>query len=124
MTLCILSLLHMLHRDSAKRMSSPSPAPIQQNQIPIAKDLCEKLGFVSLSERHALLDSTHQWRRTYECVDGTIGKDLVDWKSAKTQEYLKNMTRDYLERGGNGTKFWPRTGRRGPLPEYPEDKLR
>ena len=107
-------------------MSSASPAPIPQNQIPIVKELCENLGFESLSDRQALLDSTHQWRRTYRCDDGTLGKDLVDWKSAKTQENIMIMTREYLDRAGNGTKFWPGKGRPRPrmIPEYPEDKLR
>ena len=105
-------------------MSSPSPTCIQQNQVPIGKDLCEKLGFHSPSKRHVLLESTHTWRRGYTCLDGTLGIELVDWKSKETQDNLETMTREYLERGGNGKKFWPQKGRRGLLPAYPEDMIR
>ena len=107
-------------------MHSPSLVPTQQSQVPIVTAICERLGFESLSDRQALQDSTHHWRRTYKCDDGTLGKDLVDWKSATTQKNIMVMTREYLDRAGNGAKFWPPRGRPQPrtIPEWPEDSQR
>lgn len=106
------------------------PAPIPQSQVPIVKELCEKLGFESLSDRQPLLDSTHQWRRMYLCKDGTFGKDLIQWKSLDTQRKLRKMAEEYVECSGNGPRFWPlkerptERSRTRDVLEYPEDSLR
>jgi hypothetical protein len=100
-------------------------APIPTNRIPKVKELQENLGFGPLFNRPArdLQESTHRFRKEYLTGDGTFGKDLVDWKTAKTQNELSRMTRAFLEDEHYGVKYWPSKGgtcsRR--VPQYPGD---
>ena len=100
--------------------------PESQKDIPRGKDLCEELGFSPGSGRQQskLLESAHSWRRTYRTSRGTLGKDLIDWKSASIRKELETLVGDYLEKGLFGTKFWPATGVPSPrlVPEYPKDR--
>lgn len=97
-----------------------------QNRIPKVKDLCQALGFGVSIERpeQDLKDSTQNWRKQYITSDGTFGKDLKEWRSAKTQNDLLAMSRDYLEIGGWGMSHWPSSGNESPrdIPEYPRDQ--
>jgi len=99
--------------------------PLPQNRVPLVRDLCQALGFGDGYERaeHDLKDYTQRWRKQYTTDDGTRGKDLTDWKSAKVQNGLLRMTKDFLEIGGYAVSHWPsrEEGRARNVPEYPRD---
>ncbi len=90
------------------------------------KDLCRALGFGDLQERSEqdLKDSTRSWRKIYRTADGIPGKDLTDWSSVKTQDALRCMSIDYLNRGAYGTVYWPSRDNASPrnVFEYPKDE--
>ncbi len=109
-------------------MSNSTRQIIQQNQIPRVKDLCQALGFGNTYDRteQVLKDSTQSWRKHYKTSEGIPGKDLTEWRTAKMQEDLWRMSKDYLDGGGYGMIHWPSQGKASPrsVPEYPRDELR
>ena len=103
-------------------------APLSVKDIPRGKELCDQLGFRSGSARpqSKLLESTHSWRRHYRTPEGTVGKDLTDWRSPEVQRGLEQLAIDYLDSGLHGAQFWPAKDLPSPrtVPEYPKDKDR
>ena len=69
-----------------------------------------------------LKESTQSWRKQYKTREGTLGRNLVEWRQQKTQVDLEFMTIDYLEIGEYGLKHWP-ANTIGIL-EYPKDRHR
>ena len=103
------------------------PTIAQKDTLKV-KEICDALGFhagtSSAKPHHYLTDSTRLWRRNHINEDGTLGKDLIEWKSPRVQLQLETMTSKYLEEGGYGEKFWPCS--EGPSPieilEYKKDR--
>ena len=100
--------------------------PIAQNLIPLVKELCQHLEFGDAYDRpeQDLKVATQCWRKQYINYDGTRGKDLTDWRSAKTQSDLNGMARDFLRMGGYDLAYWSSKDHQDSnrILEYPRDE--
>lgn len=74
-------------------MYAPFP-PIPQSQIPNVKKLCEDL--VSSHRESNLKETTQSFRKRYKTKDGIPGRNLIEWRQAKTQEDLYYMAVEYM----------------------------
>ncbi|KAL0938598.1 uncharacterized protein CTRU02_205208 [Colletotrichum truncatum] len=85
-------------------MSSTNPS-----DIPPISALREALdyGDVSLPRCKAFYDSCRYFQSSFISRQGWEASSLFDWKSREHQAALSEMTRAYLDTGGNGRVFWP-----------------
>lgn len=96
------------------------------SKVPSVKELCDRLGFerASTMETSVFTDTTHAFRKSYKTTDGSAGANLTDWNSTSVQQELTAMAISFLDRSGNGVRFW--SGSRRWMQEgdltYPEDR--
>lgn len=82
---------------------SSSRLDIPQSQIPNVKKLCEELGYHHLQSK--LKETTQNFRKQYKTKDGISGRNLIEWRQAKTQEDLYYMATKYL--ASYRQELWP-----------------
>jgi hypothetical protein len=96
------------------------------SKVPSIKELCDSLGFERASpiETSVFTDTTHAFRKSYKCSNGSAGSDLTEWYSISVQQELAAMAMKFLTEKGNGERFWSDSRRwkgDGDL-TYPEDR--
>jgi hypothetical protein len=47
------------------------------------------------------------FRKSFTTSRGIAGVDLYNWNDEESQEGLAELTSAYLEKAGNGERFWP-----------------
>lgn len=105
--------------------SRKKPA-VALSQVPSVKELCNKLGFerATQAETTVFTDTTHAFRKSYRCSNGSTGSSLTEWNSISVQQELTAMAMAFLADRGNGERFWSDLRRwkdDGDL-TYPEDR--
>src|SRR5271163_1243193 len=83
----------------------PAVAP---SKVPSVKELCDGLGFERASpiETSVFTDTTHPFRKSYSCSDGSPGSNLTNWNSIDVQQELTAMAGSFLTERDNGERFW------------------
>ncbi|KZL69530.1 hypothetical protein CI238_00722, partial [Colletotrichum incanum] len=64
-------------------------------------------GDAKVSQCQAFYDDLRAYRKKFVSSHGLEGSGLHDWKSRDHQLALGEMTRAFLERDGNGRRYWP-----------------
>jgi hypothetical protein len=105
--------------------SRKKPA-VALSQVPSVRELCNRLGFerATQAETTVFTDTTHAFRKSYRCSNGSSGSSLTEWNSVNVQQELSAMALEFLDAGGNGERFWSDSRRwkeEGDL-MYPEDR--
>ncbi|KAI9154817.1 Bifunctional cytochrome P450/NADPH--P450 reductase [Paramyrothecium foliicola] len=92
-------------REDRPQMESPKSVAA----IPTITDLRRMLGFgdPALHRSQIFNDDTRVFRGKFTDSEGQPGYDFFDWKSAKHQKGLDELTDAYLDKEGNGSLFWP-----------------
>ncbi len=92
-------------------MSPPQPPDltIPASSLPSITVLRQELdyGDPHTARYIAFVDDVRSFRRIFSTSTGILADDLHDWKSEVHQAGLTEMTMAFLERDGNGPKFWP-----------------
>lgn len=90
-------------------MSAPTSPRLPACRIPSILTLREELGYGDrvLPRCRAFGYDINAFRERFQTKSGTAGVKLHDWKSSQGQADLKEITDAYLDREGNGLRFWP-----------------
>jgi hypothetical protein len=96
------------------------------SKVPSVTELCDRLGFERATpiETSVFTDTTHAFRKSYKCSNGSAGASLTDWYSVDVQQELAAMAGRFLTERDNGERFWSDSRRwkeDGDL-TYPEDR--
>jgi hypothetical protein len=89
-------------------LSSMSPK-LTESSIPPITTLRRELdyGDSQLLRYSAFNDGMNAFRRNFISSRGVAGVDLYNWKDKEGQEGLAEITSAYLDKAGNGQRFWP-----------------
>lgn len=86
-----------------------SSRPPKVGSIPTITALRLQLdyGDTKLARCVAFYDDVRIFRRRYFTQDGSPGLGFYHWKSPQHQTGLTEMVNDFLDKEGNGTRYWP-----------------
>ncbi|KAJ9134132.1 hypothetical protein NKR23_g10363 [Pleurostoma richardsiae] len=89
-------------------MSSPS-SKIVPTKIPNITSLRDQLDYGNAGSKRCSTfnDDIRVFRKKFRTTDDIAGVDLHDWKNPAHQAGLTEMAQAYLDKGGNGSVFWP-----------------
>lgn len=106
-------------------MTSKLERPVVKiGSIPSVINLLHSLGFRRGPREEEFLKRAIEWRKSYQLVQGQHTKELLNWKTASTQQLLTEMTKDFLTDNNNGEQFWSpnRTWIQDSDLKFPEDR--
>lgn len=111
----ISTIIHcLIARKTLSHEHFPFPMPASPSRRPPASlpnitALRQALdyGDPHLARCSAFYDDVRAFRKKFVTSDGMLGPSLHDWRDRDHQDGLREMTRAYLDRDGNGLLFWP-----------------
>jgi hypothetical protein len=112
--------------DSDKEQGCKKPA-IQLSNILLINNLCNKLGFqyILFGIVDNFTDRLYIFRKNYKTSGSTPGAELKDWNLAAIQYKLSTIALKFLDKAGNGNRFWSetRTWKKDRDFNYPNNKM-
>jgi hypothetical protein len=109
-------------------MPAPSKPSVPLSRIPSVYELTELLGFhhAPAKETNTFVESARSWRKACQSSSIQDASELLNWNQVSNQLHLEEMAVDFLDKAGNGERFWSpgRSWNHDSEVQYPEDRAR